>query len=146
MHFLRCSRDKCYHGTVGRDKIIAQMIGLPEVDGKKIPSNSSMNTPSIRSLTFSKTLRGLRSKSRRSIWSAVVDDINAHASDLTEILTLAQKQDVKIMFASIGFESFCDRLLQYFCKGITVADIVECVETLRPPERQVWESPSLPAR
>ena len=35
------------------------------------------------------------------------------------------------MFASIGFESFCDRLLQYFCKGITVADIVKCVETLR---------------
>jgi hypothetical protein len=38
---------------------------------------------------------------------------------------------MKIMFSSIGFESFCDRLLQYFCKGITVADIVKCVETLR---------------
>jgi hypothetical protein len=60
-----------------------------------------------------------------------VDDINAHASDLAEILSLAQRQDLKIMFASIGFESFCDRLLQYFCKGITLSDIVKCVETLR---------------
>ena len=35
------------------------------------------------------------------------------------------------MFASIGFESFSDRLLHYFCKGITLSDIVKCVETLR---------------
>jgi hypothetical protein len=60
-----------------------------------------------------------------------VDDINTHASDLVEILSLARSQDIKIMFSSIGFESFSDRLLQYFCKGITVEDIVKCVETLR---------------
>ena len=48
-----------------------------------------------------------------------------------EILSLARKQDTKIMFASIGFESFSDQLLQYFCKGVTVADIVKSVETLR---------------
>ena len=41
------------------------------------------------------------------------------------------RQDVKSMFASIGFESFCDRLLHFLCKGISVADIVKCVETLR---------------
>ena len=35
------------------------------------------------------------------------------------------------MFASIGFETFSDRLLQYFCKGLTLADIVKCVEMLR---------------
>jgi hypothetical protein len=35
------------------------------------------------------------------------------------------------MFASIGFESVSDRLLQYFCKGVNVSDIVRCVETLR---------------
>ena len=35
------------------------------------------------------------------------------------------------MFASIGFESFSDRLLRYFCKGITLAEIVTCVETIR---------------
>jgi hypothetical protein len=38
---------------------------------------------------------------------------------------------VKITFASIGFGSFSDRLLQYFCKGITMVDIVKHVETLR---------------
>jgi hypothetical protein len=60
-----------------------------------------------------------------------VDDINAHSFDLADILSLARSLDVKIMFSSIGFESFNDRLLEYFCKGITVADIMTCVETLR---------------
>ena len=52
-------------------------------------------------------------------------------SELVETLSLARRKDVKIMFASIGFESFSDRLLRIFCKGITFADIVKCVETLR---------------
>jgi hypothetical protein len=60
-----------------------------------------------------------------------VDDVNAHPFELAEILSFARKIDVKIMFASIGFESFSDRLLQYLCKGITLGDIVKCVETLR---------------
>ena len=129
--FCDVSRDKGYHGTVGRDKIIAQMIGLPEVDGKKIPFELIDEYPIHSLAKLLEDTERVKIKISQINLVCRVDDINAHASDLTEILTLAQKQDVKIMFASIGFESFCDRLLQYFCKGITVADIVECVETLR---------------
>jgi hypothetical protein len=59
------------------------------------------------------------------------DEINAQAQALPDVLSLARSQDVRILFASIGFESFSDRLLQHFAKGITVAENIRCVETLR---------------
>ena len=129
--FCDVSRDKGYHGSVGRDKVMAQIGGLPEVDGRKIPFELIDEYP-IRSL--GKLLEDAEDrKIKLSQINLVcrVDDINAHASDLGEILSLARKQNTRIMFASIGFESFSDRLLQYFCKGISVADIVKSVETLR---------------
>jgi hypothetical protein len=116
---------------VGHQKVIAQIVNLPEFDGRKVPFELIDEYP-LRSL--GKLLEdGENQQIRLSQINLVcrVDDINAHASDLMEILAIARKQDTKIMFASIGFESFSDRLLQYFCKGITVSDIVKSVETLR---------------
>jgi radical SAM superfamily enzyme YgiQ (UPF0313 family) len=129
--FCDVSRDKGYHGFVGRDRVLSQIAGLPEVDGRKIPFELIDEYP-IRSLgkLFEDTESHGIPLSQINLVCRV-DDINAHVSDLEDILSLARKQDVKIMFASIGFESFCDQLLQYFGKGITVADIVKCVETLR---------------
>ncbi len=129
--FCDVSRDKGYHGSVGHDKVTAQIAALPELDGRKIPFELIDEYP-IRFL--GELLEDVNKQEiRLSQINLVcrVDDINAHASDLVEILSLARKQDTKIMFASIGFESFSDRLLQYFCKGITVADIVKSVESLR---------------
>jgi len=129
--FCDVSRDKGFYGPVERDRVIAQVEGLPELDGKKIPFELIDEYP-IRSL--GRLLEDVDNhKINLSQINLVcrVDNINAHASDLSEILLQAQRLDVKIMFASIGFESFSDRLLQYFCKGITLADIVKCVQTLR---------------
>ena len=129
--FCDVSRDKGYHGSVGSDRVMAQIAGLPEIDGSKIPFELIDEYP-IR--TLGKLLEDAEKQEiKLSQINLVcrVDDINAHASDLAEILSLARRQDIGIMFASIGFESFSDRLLQYFCKGITVADIVKSVETLR---------------
>ena len=129
--FCDVSRDKGYHGTLDCQKVISQIAALPEIDGRKIPFELIDEYP-IRSL--SKLLDETR-KHGIKLWQinlvCRVDDINAHAPDLVDILSLAKRLDVRIMFASIGFESFSDRLLQYFCKGITVKDIVKCVETLR---------------
>jgi hypothetical protein len=129
--FCDVSWDKGYHGSIQRQQVITQIAGLPEVDGRKIPFELIDEYP-IRSL--GKLLEDAeRQKIKVSQVNLVcrVDDINAHASDLVEAMLLARRQGVKIMFASIGFESFSDRLLNYFCKGITVAEIVKCVETLR---------------
>jgi hypothetical protein len=129
--FCDVSRDKGYHGAVDRDRLMAQIKGLPEVDGGKIPFELIDEYPirSLGKLLEDAQLHEIKLSQINLVCR--VDDINAHASDLVEILSLARNQDIRIMFSSIGFESFCDRLLQYFCKGITVEDIVKCVETLR---------------
>lgn len=129
--FCDVSRDKGYHGSLGLDKVMAQIAGLPEFDGRKISFELIDEYP-IRPL--GKLLEDAEKQAiKLSQVNLVcrVDDINANAPDLGKILSLARKQDTRIMFASIGFESFSDRLLRYFCKGITVADIVKSVETLR---------------
>ncbi len=129
--FCDVSRDKGYHGYIERDRVIAQIAGLPEADGRKIPFELIDEYPirSLGKLIEDTESHGINLSQINLVCR--VDDINAHASDLPEILSLAQKKDVRILFASIGFESFSDRLLQFLCKGITVADIVRCVETLR---------------
>jgi len=129
--FCDVARDKGYHGPVERASVMAQITGLPEVDGKKIPFELIDEYPirSLGKLLDDTERHGIKLSQINLVCR--VDDINAHASHLPEILSIARRQDVRMMFASIGFESFSDRLLQYFCKGITVAEIVKCVETLR---------------
>jgi hypothetical protein len=129
--FCDVSRDKGYHGAVDRNRLLTQLKGLPDVDGRKIPFELVDEYP-IRSLAkLLEDAEGLEINLSQVNLVCRVDDINAHASDLVEILSLARSQDIRIMFSSIGFESFCDQLLHYFCKGITVEEIVKCVETLR---------------
>jgi hypothetical protein len=60
-----------------------------------------------------------------------VNDITMHEKVLKEVLSEAKKFGVKFMFSSIGFESFSDKILRNFNKGITVEDIVKCVQILR---------------
>ena len=129
--FCDVSRDKGYHGAVDQNTLIAQIAGLPVVDGRKIPFELIDEFP-IRSLgkLIGDAERHAIKLSQINLVCRV-DDINAHATDLAEILSLARSEDIKIMFSSIGFESFSDRLLQCFCKGITMEDILKCVEALR---------------
>ena len=134
--FCDVARDKGYHGAVDRDTLVSQMRGLPEVEGRKIPFELIDEFPirSLGKLIEEAGQHGIKLSQINLVCR--VDDINANAADLEGILTLARSQDLKIMFSSIGFESFSDRLLQYFCKGITLEDIVTCVEILRRLKKQ----------
>jgi hypothetical protein len=129
--FCDVSRDKGYHGSMEPNRVMAQIAGLPEVDERKIPFELIDEYPISSLANLLEDTETHEIKLSQINLVCRVDDINAHASDLVEILSVARRQDVKIMFSSIGFESFSDRLLQYFCKGITVEDIVRCVDTLR---------------
>lgn len=129
--FCDVSWDKGYHGSVDRDKVIAQIESLPVVDGRKIPFELIDEYPLRLLGNLLEDTERQEIKLSQINLVCRVDDINVHTSELPKILSLARRLDVKIMFASIGFESFSDRLLQYLCKGITLADIVKCVETLR---------------
>ena len=82
--FCDVSRDKGYHGSVERDKVMAQIAGLPEADGRKIPFELIDEYP-IRSLgkLLEETERHRIELSQINLVCRV-DDINAHASDLAE--------------------------------------------------------------
>ena len=60
-----------------------------------------------------------------------VDAVIKHVNVLHEILKLARERAMRIMFSSIGFEAFSEKILSHFNKGVAVADIIECVELLR---------------
>ncbi len=129
--FCDVSHDKGFHGLLEMEQVLDQINQLPELNGKKIPFELIDEYP-LRSL--GKLLEKIGHQNIKISQINLVcraDDINTHASDLPEIILQAQRLNTRIMFSSIGFESFSDRLLRYFGKGITFADIEKCVETLR---------------
>ncbi len=129
--FCDVSRDKGFQGVLKPHEVIRQIERLPEFEGSKIPFELIDEYP-LRSLgNVLDEVAHCHIKLSQINLVCRVDDINRHSAVLQEILFRAKEQGIKIMFASIGFESFSDRLLQYFCKGITLSDSVQCVETLR---------------
>jgi hypothetical protein len=129
--FCDVSRDKGFHGNLSDEAVLAQIKALPLVEGRKIPFELIDEYP----VTYlSRLLRdAAREKLNISQINLVcrVDDITLHESVLGDVLLEARKMDVRIMFSSIGFESFSEKILRNFNKGITVSDIIECVKILR---------------
>lgn len=129
--FCDVSKDKGFQGVLGSDGVIQQIERLPEFNGRKIPFELINETP-LRSLgNLLEEVAHCHVKLSQINLVCRVDDVIRHCSVLPEILLRAKGLGIRVMFASIGFESFSDRILQYFCKGITLSDIIQCVEVLR---------------
>ena len=104
---------------------------LPEYDERKITFELIDEYP-IMSLP--RLLNGVEKEGIRLTQINLVcrvDDITLHENVLNEILSEARRKDIRIMFSSIGFESFSEKILRNFNKGITMEDIVKCVNILR---------------
>jgi len=129
--FCDVSRDKGFHGHIDRDLVLNQIKALPEENGRKIPFEIIDEYP-ISSLKwiFGNTAQEGIELSQIDLVCRV-DDIIKHADLLGEALMNAQERQITIMFSSIGFESFNDKILSFLNKGITVSDIVKCVGILR---------------
>jgi hypothetical protein len=129
--FCDVARDKGYHGHISRDRVLSQIENLPEESGTKVPFEIIDEYP-INSLRWIlEEVQKARIELSRIDLVCRVDDINIHREELQEVLEIANQRRITIMFASIGFESFNDRILQFLNKGITVDDILRCVRTLR---------------
>jgi hypothetical protein len=129
--FCDVAWDKGFQGHVNSASLLAQLKALPEKRGRKIPFELIDEYP----ITTLKTL--LDQTQQESIdLSQVnlvcrVDAVTKHAETLTKVLRTARERAMRIMFSSIGFESFSEKILAFFNKGVTVAEIMECVELLR---------------
>jgi hypothetical protein len=129
--FCDVAWDKGFQGHVNRASLLGQIKGLPEKAGRKIPFELIDEYPVA-------TLQALLDETRKekidlSQVNLVcrVDAVTRHAEVLTEILRKARERAVRIMFSSIGFESFSEKILAHFNKGVAVTEIIECVELLR---------------
>lgn len=130
--FCDVARDKGFHGLVDDRILMAQLHALPEDnEGRKVPFELIDEYPirSLRRLFLLAESENVRLNQVNLVCR--VDDINSHSSELDEVLKAAQAQGIRIMFSSIGFESFSDRILGYFNKGIKVEDSLACIRRLR---------------
>lgn len=129
--FCDVSRDKGFHGHIDRKLVLSQIKALPEENGRKIPFEIIDEYPitSLKWILGDTALEGIELSKIDLVCR--IDDINAHADLLGEALSVAKERQITIMFSSIGFESFNDKILSYLNKGITVSDIVKCVGILR---------------
>ena len=129
--FCDVSRDKGFHGQIDRSVVLAQIKALPEENGRKIPFEIIDEYPinSLRQILDDASGSGIELSKIDLVCR--IDDINSHEELLGEILKTAKEKRLTIMFSSIGFESFNDKILRFLNKGTTVNDIVKCVVILR---------------
>jgi len=129
--FCDVSRDKGFHGRIDRDMVLAQIKALPEENGRKIPFEIIDEYPINSLKQIINDAAGAGIELSRIELVCRIDDINTHTDLLVEALMAARERQITIMFSSIGFESFNDKILRFLNKGITVDDIIKCVGILR---------------
>ncbi len=130
--FCDVAADKGYYGTLNDDTVMAQIAALPEdKDGRKIAFELINEYP----------LPGLE---------RLLEDTNRHVVRLTQInltlradglvnsvdhlrnaLKMAHHRGIRIVLASVGFESFDDRILRNLNKGSDAAMNLTAVRLMR---------------
>lgn len=130
--FCDVARDKGFHGLVEEKILVAQLHALPDYDAARKVAFELIDEYPIRSLRRLFALaEGEDIRLTQVNLVCRVDDINAHSTELEEALKAAQDHKIRIMFSSIGFESFSERILGCFNKGVTVQDNLNAVGILR---------------
>jgi len=129
--FCDVAWDKGFQGHVSRASLMDQVNGLPDKAGRKIPFELIDEYPisTLQALLDDARKKGIDLLQVNLVCR--VDAITRYAETLTKVLRTAREQDIRIMFSSIGFESFSEKILSYLNKGVSVAEIIACVELLR---------------
>lgn len=134
--FCDVAVDKGFHGLLDLETVLAQIQGLPELrDHRKIPFELINETPlPVLSLLLKKI------KERQIPLSQInltlrADGLVKNQERLKQALRQARELRIRILAASIGFESFDDRILHNLHKGLDVRINLEAVRVLRELKR-----------
>jgi len=130
--FCDVAVDKGYYGALEMETVIAQIDCLPEtVDGKKISFEliNENALPGLPRLLTELKERGVRltqiNLTLRADWFLKGERW------LREALALAKSMGTRILLASIGFESFDDRILNNLNKGLNVETNLRAIQLMR---------------
>jgi hypothetical protein len=130
--FCDVAQDKGFYGSLDLKTVISQIRCLPELpDGRKIPFEliNENPLPSLETLLKEVNKSGLSlsqiNLTMRADWFA-----RGHGL-MRQALETAQEYKIKILLASVGFETFDDQLLQNLNKGIDVGTNLKAVQLMR---------------
>jgi hypothetical protein len=130
--FCDVAVDKGFYGALDLGTVASQIRCLPEtVDNKKIPFEliNENSLPGLPRLLTELRRREIPVSQINLIMRA--DWFLRGEKHLLESLKLAKGMGVRILLASVGFESFDDRILHNFNKGLTVETNLRAIELMR---------------
>jgi len=130
--FCDVAIDKGFHGVLDREKVLAQISGLPEAeDGRKIAFELINENP-LPGLPHILTQAGERDLRLSQVNLTMrADWLVQGEKQLREALAIARKMRIRILLSSVGFESFDDEILKNLHKGSTVEMNLLAVRLMR---------------
>lgn len=130
--FCDVAVDKGFYGELDIETVIAQIRCLPQdADGRKIPFELINENP------FPNLMHLLREIKVRKIELSQINLIMRadwflkREGDVREALRIARSTGVRILLASVGFESFDDRILANLNKGLNVKTNLLAIRLMR---------------
>jgi hypothetical protein len=130
--FCDVAIDKGFYGALRMETVVGQIRCLPErEDGRKIPfelinENPLPNLPHLlRALREAEISVSQINLIMRADWFLKGEE------HLRQALKLARDMDVRILLASVGFESFDDRILGNLNKGLSVETNLRAIGLMR---------------
>ncbi|MEW6671085.1 MAG: hypothetical protein AB1427_05240 [Thermodesulfobacteriota bacterium] len=130
--FCDVAVDKGFRGVVSPDAVLDQIGALPVgPDGRKIPFELINENPlaGLLPMLYGAEKRKIPLSRINLIMRA--DWFVRGFENLREALSLAGEMGIRIVLASVGFESFDDTILRNLNKGLTVQTILKAVSRMR---------------
>ncbi len=130
--FCDVAVDKGFYGALDAETVMAQVAGLPEdTDGHKIAFEliNEYPLPGLERLLKDANARGIRLTQINLTLRA--DGLVNSVGHLRKALKMAHRRGIRIVLASVGFESFDDRILRNLHKGCDVAMNLTAVRLMR---------------
>ena len=130
--FCDVAADKGFYGELGIQTVMHQIQGLPELtDGRKIPFELINENPLHRLPELLKEVRNAGIRPSQINLTLRADWLLQGEENLLKTLSLAKSIGMKILLASIGFESFDNTILHNLNKGLTVETNLKAVSLIR---------------
>ena len=130
--FCDVAVDKGFYGALRMESVVRQIRCLPESgDGRKIPFELINENPLpslprlLRTLSESKIIVSQINLIMRADWFLKGE------KHLRQALKLARALGIRVLLASVGFESFDDRILDNLNKGLNVETNLRAIGMMR---------------
>jgi hypothetical protein len=130
--FCDVAVDKGFHGLLKPETVLAQIQGLPELaDQRKIPFELINENPLPGLPLLLKNLKERQINLSQINLTLRADGLVKNRERLEQSLGLAREMRVRLLAASIGFESFDDRILHNLHKGLDTMTNIEAIQIVR---------------